>query len=161
MRMPYQKYQGPPIIVVRYSILGCFGQPGLPNCHKYATFEVSFLWSHGQKNFQKHFLISNFNQHRNKISTCPLFWQNFSIPVIVDYSSKATEAAGLEAVAAAARGVGLDEGHELSPTMSTLNEGQKQGRVSERGAGGKGEHSSSSSWCRRRPPALLSRCHST
>ena len=44
------------------------------------------------------------------------------------------------------RGVGLDEGHELSPTMSTLNEGQKQGRVRERGgAGGKGEHTSSSS----------------
>ena len=68
----------------------------------------------------------------------------------MDYSSKATEAAGLEAVAAAARrgvrrGVGLDEGHELSPTMSTLNEGQKRGRVRERGAGGKGEHTSSSS----------------
>ena len=43
------------------------------------------------------------------------------------------------------RGVGLDEGHELSPTMSTLNEGQKRGRVRERGAGGKGEHTSSSS----------------
>ena len=34
------------------------------------------------------------------------------------------------------RGVGLDEGHELSPTMSTLNEGQKRGRVGERGARG-------------------------
>ena len=58
----------------------------------------------------------------------------------MDYSSKATEAAGLEAVAAARRGVrrgvGLDEGHELSPTMSTLNEGQKRGRVGERGARG-------------------------
>ena len=30
------------------------------------------------------------------------FWRNFAVRIIVDYSSKATEAAGLEAVAAAA-----------------------------------------------------------
>ena len=37
-----------------FSFLGRFGQSGLqrkknPNCHKYATFEASFLCFHGQK----------------------------------------------------------------------------------------------------------------
>jgi hypothetical protein len=37
-----------------WAVFGCFGQSGLqrkknPNCHKYATFEASFLCFHGQK----------------------------------------------------------------------------------------------------------------
>ena len=39
-----------------FPILGRFGQSGAadkknPNCHKYATFEASFLCFHGQKYF--------------------------------------------------------------------------------------------------------------